>query len=325
MKVLYALWNYPQYSETYIAAEISYALRSGVEVEVWSMECRHPAIKPPVKVHRGSLADAIAAAKPDIIHIHYLVYTLQVIDQIPERLPVTVRGHSFDWDLGRLDTVSKIRKVKKIFLFPHFAALTKNKKAIALPVAYDSRLHVPSHEKDGRQVIRLAAGLPTKGLMKIFAIAKGCPDHKFTLVLSSAGGAEGFAQSVAESKERPENVEVLSDISEVDAVRRNAEAGIYLDTYDPAGHAFGMPISIVEAMATGSFVLAERHPDAIGYVGTGGMMYHDVNEAIRMIRDSESFMPTAWTALAGNAMDWAKKFQDKNVLPVLIEEWKRLL
>ena len=34
-RVLYALWQYPQLSETYIEAEISCMLRWGVDVEVW--------------------------------------------------------------------------------------------------------------------------------------------------------------------------------------------------------------------------------------------------------------------------------------------------
>jgi glycosyltransferase involved in cell wall biosynthesis len=326
MKVLYALWNYPQYSETYIAAEISYALRSGIQVEVWSPTCRHPQMKPLCKVHRGSLQAAALAMKPDIIHVHYLTWALKNINEFPDRTPVTVRGHSFDWNKGDLEAVTKIKKVKKIFLFPHFAAQVKGeKKVVSLPVAYDSTIHKPSPDKNTKLVTRLAAGLPTKGLQDLFSIAKACPHHEFSLVVSSAGGAEGFVEALSASKERPSNLIVLADISEHAAVSLNGKAGIYLDTYDPAGHAFGMPISIAEAMATGSLVLVQWQPDASDYLGNGGLLYKNPEEAARIIQESTTYQKEAWANIASAAIERARTFQDVAVLPKLIQEWKTLL
>lgn len=325
MKVLYALWNYPQYSETYIAAEISYALRAGVEVEVWSSMCRHPQINTPCRVHRRSLAEAIICAKPDLIHVHYLVYAGTILDQIPSSLPVTVRGHSFDWNLEKFNAIADSEKVRKIILFPHFAEQVKaNKKVVSLPVAYDSTLHYPAVEKDYKHVVRLAAGLPTKGLDKIFKIAGSCPDHKFSLIGARAGGADDFMQVLKKEHSHHLNVEILTDIPENQAIDLNSKAAIYLDTYDPKGHPFGMPISIVEAMATGSLVLAEDHPDARTYVGSGGLMYKDVDEAIKLIQESLSYSLTAWMSISASAMARAALFKDVVVLPKLLETWKNL-
>lgn len=325
MKVLYALWNYPQLSETYIAAEIAFALKSGVHVEVWSPLCRHPEMISPCKVHRGTLEAAIAAVKPNVVHIHYLVYTLQVLKQIPAAMPITVRGHSFDWSVDGFNRVAEIQNVKKIFLFPHFAEQVHgHKKAVAMPVAYNSSIHKPAVDKDTKHVVRLAAGLPTKGLIKFFKVARACPDHLFTLVVSTAGGAEEFTQWIKEQKGDLLNVDVLSDISEAQAIKLNAEAGIYLDTYDPKGHSFGMPISIAEAMATGSLVLVEDHHDARMYVGNGGLMYKDADDAARMINESTSYVSSVWTGVAAAAMDRASQFKDAAVLPVLMDQWRLL-
>src|SRR5207248_1776978 len=72
LKALYALWEYPQLSESYIRTEIRAVRQLGVEVEVWSEEDVAAPFESEVPVHRGSLTEAIARFKPDVDHTHWL-------------------------------------------------------------------------------------------------------------------------------------------------------------------------------------------------------------------------------------------------------------
>src|SRR5262249_55187048 len=69
LRVMYALWSYPQLSESYVRWEIDCMRRWGVEIEVWSEEAGGPAPFPPqVPVHHGSLSAAIQRFKPHVVH-----------------------------------------------------------------------------------------------------------------------------------------------------------------------------------------------------------------------------------------------------------------
>jgi hypothetical protein len=191
MRVLYLLWNYPQISETYIATEIAFAQKCGIEVHVWSQINYHEHLTPQCMVHRGPLAEAIAAVGPDLIHIHYLIVARRHLHELPPEIPVTIRGHSFDWNAGLAKELGAQLSVKRLYLFPHFvAAMGGHPKAFALPVAYDPALHPPAVCKDRKLVVRLAAGLPTKGLDDVLAVANRCPEFRFILGISRAGGGE---------------------------------------------------------------------------------------------------------------------------------------
>lgn len=325
MKVLYILGNYPQLSETYIQAEIEYALERGIEVHVWSQVCRHPFIVPPCQVHRGNFQQAFDAAKPDLLHIHYLHEGRPRLNGFPAHVPVTIRGHSFDWRRETCLDVLGDPRVRRVYLFPHFAATIPHAKVAPLPVAYSSKRYQSSAEKDRRMVFRTGAGIPTKGLRDFFQVAKLSPDHRFVMAISVAGGNEGFPDRLREmNAETGGRVEILIDVRWDEVQRLTARAGIYLDTSDPAGHAFGMPISIAESMATGSYVLARETPSSPDYVGKGGAVYRSVAEAADLVRDTLSWNDARWAVAGKAAEQQALRFRDQEVLPVLIEDWKTI-
>lgn len=325
MRVLYVLWNYPQISETYIATEIGFAQKLGIEVHVWTMESRHD-IEPQCMVHRGSLSEAIAAVGPDLIHIHYLVVAKRHLQEIPPGIPVTVRGHSFDWSPGNAREVGEYQHVKRLYLFPHFVAqMGGHPKAFPLPVAYDPAMHFPAVSKNRKLVVRLAAGLPTKGLDDFLAVANRCTDFKFVLGVSRAGGGDEFLnQLVRLNSYVKDRVEIVVDVHPKMAADLNRRAGIYLDTHDPKGHAFGMPISIVEAMATGSYTLALDVPPARTFMGDGGAFYRNPEEAAKLILETTSWTEVDWDQRSGKAMQRAACFRDDAVLSHLIQDWRAI-
>ncbi len=324
MRVLYLLWNYPQISETYIATEIAFAQKCGVEVHVWSQINYHPDIPPQCMVHRGSLAETVAAVGPDLIHIHYLIFAKRHLHELPPDIPVTIRGHSFDWSPGLAKELGEIQSVKRLYLFPHFVAMMGgHPKAFALPVAYSPDLHPPAVCKDRKLVIRLAAGLPTKGLDDVLAVANRCSDFKFILGISRAGGGEQFIEEINRLNGYvKDRVQILVDLHPQIAADMNRRAGIYLDTHDPRGHAFGMPISIVEAMATGSYVLALDVPAAHSYISDAGAFYRNPEEAARLIQATKDWTDADWDRISGTALRRAACFRDDAVLSHLVQDWR---
>ncbi len=326
MRILYVLANYPQISETYIAAEIGFAQRCGIEVHVWARESRHGETSAQCMVHRGELSQAISAVGPDLVHIHYLIVAKRHLHEIPPGVPVTVRGHSFDWNPAVAREIGEHASVKRIYLFPHFvAAMGGHPKAFALPVAYDSAMHQPAISKNRKFVLRLASGLPTKGLDDFLAVANRCPDFRFMLGVSRDGGDEFLSQLVQLNSYVKDRVRMVVDLHPSVAADLNREAGIYLGTHDPNGHQFGMPISISEAMATGSYVISPDVPAARGYMGHAGAFYKNPEEAARLIHETSTWSDQDWDTVAGNAIERAACFRDDFVLPHLIQDWRSIV
>lgn len=326
MRVLYLLWNYPQISETYIDAEISFALRHGVDVHVWSPKCRHPDIKPLCPVHRGKISEALVDSRAQVVHCHYLPVAETYYRSVPQRIPITVRGHSFDWSVETFRRVADLASVKRIYLFPHFADQVRGApKVRALPVAFFPR---PRRDirKNRRLVLRLAAGLPTKGLADFFAVAERlADDFRFVLGVARAGGAEDYPEKLVEmSRKMGGFVDVRIDIPPDDAWDLYRKASIYLDTADPVGHPFGMPISIVEAWSEGMMVLARNDPDARRYVGGDAYCYKTPTEAAALIAETARWSEERWALEDKSSRYRAQPFTDERVLPPLLEEWRIL-
>lgn len=325
MKVLYVLWNYPQLSETYVIAEIAFALRSGVDVHVWAQIAQKAGIPEQCPVHRGTLAQAIADTNPDVIHVHYLVVAERHIQEIPASIPVTVRGHSFDWTPGLAIQIAELPSVRKVFLFPWFASQVSHPKIAGLPVAFSSGRFKEAPGKDRRMVLRLAAGLPTKGLIHFFSTAREMPDFRFVLVIATAGGYGGFDAELRRMNKLFDNrVDLQTDLSWDDAATLIHLAGINLHTCDPARNPFGMSISIAEALATGSLVLVPQCPEAVEYVGNAGRFYPSPAAAVPLIRETAGWDDEAWASVSRTARERAALFADTAVLPKLIDEWKSI-
>lgn len=323
MKVLYVLWNYPQLSETYVTVEIAFAQAQGVGIEVWRENVQKEDVPVQCPVHSGSLEAAIASVRPDVVHMHYLVMAERLAPRLPPSIPVTVRAHSFDWDKGLAWRVTALPNVRRIFAFPHFARQVSHPKMRPMPVAYSTARFkpVPGPLKDGRMVLRLAAALPTKGLTDFFAAAQALKDHRFILGVAHAGGAPAYPETL-KVMNLSGCVDLRFDVPWEEAAGLTAKAGIYMETSDPRGHAFGMPISIAEALATGSLVLVRRSSEAEEYLGSAGRLYQSAGEAVSLIRETLGWKEDQWAAAAAEAVARARAFADTTVLPDLVDEWR---
>jgi hypothetical protein len=102
------------------------------------------------------------------------------------------------------------------------------------------------------------------------------------------------------------------------------EAGIYLHT-DGRAAPYGMPASIAEAMATGSYVLGRRCRASQAYIGIAGGVYDSANGAAALIRRTTTWTEERWKRANGIAVARAyRHFADIHVLRPMLEDWRRI-
>lgn len=326
MRVLYALSKYPQLSETYVSAEIAFMLRSGINVQVWSPFERVQGIDQQCPVHRGvPVAVAAKACKADLVHVHHMSVSPGVCKGLEElKVPVTVRGHSFDFALPLVHNVLANPKVRRLYLFPHFARQVVHEKVIALPVAFDSTKYTQAETKDRMMVLRLGAGLSTKNLGDFFAISRKCPGFRFILGLASCDDEGRVANALLQSNPSS-GVSLFKDVSWDAAEKLTRRAGIFLHTYDAESHPFGMPISIAESLATGSIVLVRDTMAAREYAGDAAFYYATLEEAIETINTTLAWPQELHDRQRARAVLQGSLYADKVVLPRVIQDWEDIL
>lgn len=322
MKVLYVLGNYPKISETYITAEIAFMRRAGVEIEVWSKREGTPGMAAPVRVHRGSYLAALRTFQPDLVHVHYLIVGhAEIMQAGMHGIPVTIRGHSYDFSEENVRAALRRGYVRRLYLFPHFAARFRGEDRVrALPVAYDSNRYQRHPQKNRALVLRTCVAKPVKGIEDFLRVSALCPNHRFVLLANTVG--DDWMQTLREMAGKVGRVEMYEDVPNDEAARWTREAGIYLDTNDPGGHQFGMPISVAEAMATGSLLLMRDADEAVGYTGSAACYYKSIDDAASMIRQTALFDNPAWDMIERNSLQRAALYTDEAVLPTVLEDWR---
>lgn len=325
IRVLYMLDHYPQLSESYVEAEIRYMRRRGVHVEVWSEIEPVSPFPTDVPVHRGELAAAMAAALPDILHVHWLGSAARYLPTLAGAgLPITVRAHGFDYKADLARRLAAIPQVSRVFLFPHQADALEaaSDKIRTVRVAFDTRLFAPALRKDPRLVVRTAAGLPTKDLDLVLRLARRLASHKFMLVMSRCNLQEAFVDEISRLKEQMGSpAEIVVDMPREEVARLVGEAGIYLHTCSPRTR-YGMPVSICEAMATGAWILDRRGGAAAGYIGPAGALYDGEEDAARLIQATTRWSEEEWRRARLRSVERAFSLHaDETALLPILDEW----
>jgi glycosyltransferase involved in cell wall biosynthesis len=332
LRVLYALWQYPQASETYMETEIQAMRRLGVDIEVWSETTCSAPYKASVPVHRGTLAEAIAAAKPDVVHCHWLNIGAGIAQTVHSHgIPLTVRAHGFDLTHDFLNRLLREPAVRRVYLYPHQIAAAGIDDALVAPInaAFDPALITPNFRKNPRLVIRTSAGLPSKDLRSFLELARRFPDHRFVLAVISCRMAELYiGELLAMRREMESPAEILLNLPHETALGMVRDAGIYLHTAlapdQPGGTPLGMPISIAEAMASGCYVLVRDLKPLVDYVGDAGKAYHDIAEAEQLITETTRWDQEQWRQAATRASERAwTYFTGEDDFCRLHEDWVR--
>lgn len=327
LRVLWAVWNYPQLTETYIRCELAAMRRWGVEVEVWSeiIDTKSP-YAADVSVHHGSLEETIARVRPDVVHVHWLNKGKDYREVVARAgLPMTVRGHSYEFATKSVKKLLRDPAVHSVYLFPHFAKqISGNAKIRRMTSAFNEDWFYPPANKDRRLVVRTGAGKPTKGLESFLEIASRCPDHRFVLVLGRLPNLDDYVERLlALNRQLGSPVEIRLDLSNEESATLMREAGIYLHTYGDE-EPFGMPVSIAEALATGAYTLVRDLPGANEYLGTAGALYRTTEDAVKLIQRTLSWSNDEWQFQQNRSATVAQRFASECVLRPLLNDWRLL-
>lgn len=332
MRVLYVADIYPHSTETYIETEIRGIAELGIEVHVWSENTNsdfpHPTIAP---VHANeSLSACIARARPDLVHVYFLNMAERSLAGIRRSgVPITVRAHGYEYETQLLNRLASSAAVDRVFVFPHMMAdvdAANAAKVSALPTMFDPVFYPHPGEKDGKLVLRAASSLRSKNLERYFTAARLCPEHRFVLILGQGFdfNREALAYLQAHNAELGTPVEILVNLdwsAVSDWMRR---AAIYM--YTAPTHRPGMPISLAEAMASGCQVVTPDIDGMRGYVGGGGMLYRDIDEAAAMIRSTQNRSAEEWRDFGLRASAFAhERYSSRVVAPRLVEAWQCVL
>jgi glycosyltransferase involved in cell wall biosynthesis len=325
VRALFALWHYPQLSESYVRVEVAYMKRLGVDVTVWRSEPPAAAFDSEVPVLDGDLADVIADLKPHVVHVHWLDQALNFRDTVAASgVPLTVRGHGFEFAPERLAALDADPAVHGIYLFPHLVprGLRPGSKIRSMVSAFEPDRYRPSARKDPRLVVRAGAAIPTKDLDGFIRIAARCPEHRFVLAVCRAVRLEGFVEELRRiNAAHGDPVDLRVDLQHDEVAALLADAGIYLHTHGLTAP-YGMPVSIAEAMATGAYVVARACPASADYVGDAGRCWSTEDEAVELIRETETWSDARWEAARLASVERAfARHADLRVLPPLLEQW----
>jgi len=324
LKVLYVLNSYPQLSESYVEYELRKMRDFGLEIEIWRRQKPHSPYHSDIKVHDEDLREVVNKIKPDLIHIHWLGIAKIILPFIDDlNITTTIRAHSFDTTKESIRFCSKRSSVKKIYCFPqHFDDFNDAKLKIQNTV-FDTKIIKPHKNKDKRLVVRGGAALPSKSLPFFIRLAKELPDFKFILAVVKCHDNDDYInelKKLASSISSP--VEIRTNLTRESYTELVSEAGIFLHTVDKKLMNVGMPISISEAMATGCYIVASNNESMKRYIGESGKTYNDMNEAKKIIKDTQLWSDHEWDKTWKNSVERAfSKHADEIILRPMFFDW----
>jgi glycosyltransferase involved in cell wall biosynthesis len=274
------------------------------------------------------LSDALRTVRPDLVHTHWLDMAEQYSTEVSAAgLPLTVRGHGFEFTPELVARLDRNPVVHAAYVFPHMAARCRgtSTKIRPLPAAFNPDLYEPAAEKNPRLVVRTGCALPSKDYATFLRTARLCPNHTFVLVLCRAFMKESYADEVIALKNQldaPVEVHINWQHEEIASLMKRA--GVYLHT-NGRDSPFGMPISIIEAMATGSYVIGRRCAGASEFLGDAGELYDSPEEAAALIQRTESWTSQDWHRASMRSIERAySEFASPEVTNRIVEDWLRI-
>lgn len=315
-RVLCVLAEYPQISQTYIKAELD-ALAETHDLTVVTRGTGRTGYRhchPHVTAGTADdILDIAGAARPDIIHTHWLT-NLRYVVPVAERLgiPFTVRSHSFDvqslwWNIDGAaptpgtprdiaDRYRRFKQRRRARLLNHVLC----RGVLALPftrpllervgvrpdrivdcrpaIAFD-RFHNRAANGDG--VMNTGAALGKKRMDSLVRLARDLPDLRFRFYAVSYR-----ADDLKALGERLGGVADFRPPVEPDDMPAEYKRHRWL-VYPPdlLPVSIGWPVSVAEAQASGVGVCVPAiRPDLRDYVGAGGFVYESLEDLVEIVR-----------------------------------------
>jgi hypothetical protein len=119
--------------------------------------------------------------------------------------------------------------------------------------------------------------------------------------------------------------EIMVDAPVHDVADLVSRAGIYFHTHG-RDHAYGMSVSIAEALGTGCYVIAPDLPGMRGYVGAAADLYDDAAGGAALVQQTVHWDDARWTGQWLRATDHAHvNFGAAEVADVMVDQWREVL
>lgn len=257
MKVAYVLRYWPTRSETFVAREIAGLQATGVRVEVFALDPREPGGEtPPVRTHWAPhgvrrlgggrdavtwLARGLRAARPDRVHVHFAGEALEVAVAAAGGLPVSVTVHAVDLFRPRASLPDLLPRVQVVTVCEHHRAWIRERYGVAATVVRcgiePGRYPPVDPGGPGRRVLCVARDVPKKGLDVLVDVVGRIEGAHLRL---TAGSSRLAAPHVT-----------LGAVPRADALHAEAEVFALAARVAPDGDRDGVPVALMEAMASG--------------------------------------------------------------------------
>jgi hypothetical protein len=238
---------------------------------------------------------------------------------------VTIRGHSFDFKGDNVAQALKLRSLRKLWLFPHFAGKYPHPKVAPLTCCYDDSVwkNPLAGPRTPVMVFRTAAGVAGKDIEGFMEIARALPGLSFRLVTTRSPANPHYPDQLGMLK--PVNVTYETNLPQPLNAEGARSMSIYVSSYDPNNHPYGMPLSIAETMALGLHPLAPRVEGAKKYVGDAGTLYGSRAEAVAIIDEMSRWPEERWQEARRKSLERAKLFTRAAVLTKVLDVWNTSL
>ena len=273
---------------------------------------------------QGSLADAIAGTRPDIIHVHGMHGAAIHAEELASTgLPITVWAPDFDPADERMHELLARESIRRAYCASHrlpHAGVPPKLRPQAAP--FDTSLFRPATPKDRNLVLQVSGA--AEDWPSFLDLALRLPGHQLVLAVPGIPQSD-TAGLLAQWRERGTAGQILIDPPRAQLVSLYERAGVYLQAGARADR-FDASIAIAQAMATGAHILIPSIGPWVEQAGDAGRTYWNIAQAARLIEQTAKSSDAEWhQAWMRSVNRGFRYFADELVLRPLFDDWCAML